>query len=1677
MFSMRGKSKRRIAAFLAICMLVASLQGTAMATVTEGNPPETTVFSLSTEEFRDAAADAVIKGHRYDESMDFFGGETPAIAAEYLELLGGDNVFELERIPYENRASASDLPDGSSLRIFICADRTQLDGSGESADKASDSELKTSGSRRRASASELEESKPKASGSELKASDSEMRQTEYEVTGDEQIIFLFTNNTKRNLTFQLNIDGNLLQSIYVPSGETLGYGAATTSEASEAEMDMTDEEDAAEVSETEESSLADELDELPLAKSSKEVSRVTAFEPKPSYDRDDPDAPKSPEEEFEMMGLEDDEEYEGSEEPAEVSKVLEPVLIKEQPQGGLARMFSRTRTQKASGTAVLYLTTLNAVEGMRPLAPKISKAAWKDNTKQGEYDIALQVTGDSVENPGGNTGANVLFVLDSSGSMKDNSRWKLVKDAVKSCLDILEEKDNIQIAMFRFSTSANANKDEINWSDLNGTTRDAVNALLSYNPVGGTMASDAFAHAQEVFSRPRKYNKDYLIFLTDGEPGMKKDDGDAVFALHSINARKQGDILREQHPDMGIYMIGLGSGVNDTNSWWMNRYVDPPTGKLESYYNDQTRVDYPTDYLHAKDGSLDLEKIFSDLANKMGTTHVFNPIVTDILSDKVEPIEDPEVPGAPIIWQRDGAVGDDNIGNEGVSGTTENPIAKLFAKRSVDNSTFEYYKSEAERDNPDKPPVAKYLIADRTISWTVTDNGNLPENTTKSLIYRVKALNGTEGFVKPDENTGTHSMPGLSKDEAWGYYSNKKAILTFEDGELQREKHFLHPVVQPYEDETYGSLEIKKMVTDNTEGYYKGQKFEFTVELINVTVEKIFVGPNGDVEKYMTEDGTEKGDPITNTKWSIFLEDDESYKINGLNKDASYIITENDYKSGPYYSELVSIIVGDDEKVNDGKTITGSFSDGNGTSKEGFIESARIDGEHIIVYGNKLHEIDGEDRRDGWYDGKGFIEEGDERFYNVNENVTINSQTQEEVILRWIHQDENGSHVIAEADGKDSNSIRNTQNEVVNWLRGADGGNFTHFDVSSADYSVLASKKGARYNPGGWFDDGYIETERTQPLLDNGKWGEANWDNGSPDEIESNYIVEGKDNPAVTITVNKRRGETRSLTTNYKYYYRSNDRRLFERVELRIKTESSRTPGKPYWEYNGERYGSVEALEIKLREDGHKNIVSNGDSIKYDEWIRRTNLELFGKGYKHRVYTTVISPEQAGEIKATFTNTFNMDATIKVVKQVKPDPGVDVPDNEEYTFNVEKIISPEEYANFDGYEIVDNNTALKDGSKFTITGAGEVKLKLLDPNDYDSSFRITEINKDSADVVGWVDEDNQIVEATSSGVVKIGGTVTCINRYTQNNSLTISKVLSANSSKSAPDEAKIFQYEVTLTTPTGSLDSVGYDVLPSDFDIINKGMINKETKEISLDNNGTFNFTMKSGGNLILSDIPKGTSYTVKELSEIANGYPYYQFTVTNTLKNGLPWTEDVIGFEDKYTVIGVFGGEKSQTVQYENELSKKISKITLIKEIIGADKVDEGKIFIFKVTNDDADSKDYGKAFYVPLEIRGGSAIVEDLEVPYAAEYVVTEEAHLGYKAVGSGTDTIVMTEAGPYEAKIQNERVTNGYFTDSKVLINTVDENGFPNHGGGGVTRSMPASTLPSDPLKEQDESGDEN
>jgi Ca-activated chloride channel family protein len=146
---------------------------------------------------------------------------------------------------------------------------------------------------------------------------------------------------------------------------------------------------------------------------------------------------------------------------------------------------------------------------------------------------------------------DIVFVLDTSGSMADGDKLGQARRALEFCLRNLDDRD--RFGLVRFSTEAELLAERLLPADT--ASRDKALAFVEgFKPIGGTAIADALARGLRLAAADHDPDRPcFVVFLTDGLPTVGETDVDAL--VTSV-ADGIGD------RPIRVFCFGLGTDVN-----------------------------------------------------------------------------------------------------------------------------------------------------------------------------------------------------------------------------------------------------------------------------------------------------------------------------------------------------------------------------------------------------------------------------------------------------------------------------------------------------------------------------------------------------------------------------------------------------------------------------------------------------------------------------------------------------------------------------------------------------------------------------------------------------------------------------------------------------------------------------------------------------------------------------------------------------------------------------------------------------------------------------------------------------------------------------------------------------------------------------------------------------------
>lgn len=163
---------------------------------------------------------------------------------------------------------------------------------------------------------------------------------------------------------------------------------------------------------------------------------------------------------------------------------------------------------------------------------------------------------------------DVVFVLDTSGSMAENGKLDQARRALRFCVANLNTVDRFEVV--RFSTEAEPLFEKLVEANTDNRAK-AVAFVDSFRPVGGTAIEDALIRALAPSQAPGQSDRPYVVvFLTDGRPTIGSTNDDEIVTR-----------LRTAMGDRMVRVFSFGIGV-DVNTHLLDRLTE--TTRAASQY-------------------------------------------------------------------------------------------------------------------------------------------------------------------------------------------------------------------------------------------------------------------------------------------------------------------------------------------------------------------------------------------------------------------------------------------------------------------------------------------------------------------------------------------------------------------------------------------------------------------------------------------------------------------------------------------------------------------------------------------------------------------------------------------------------------------------------------------------------------------------------------------------------------------------------------------------------------------------------------------------------------------------------------------------------------------------------------------------------------------------------------
>ncbi len=156
---------------------------------------------------------------------------------------------------------------------------------------------------------------------------------------------------------------------------------------------------------------------------------------------------------------------------------------------------------------------------------------------------------------------DIVFVLDTSGSMADGGKLEQAKKALRFCIENLNPQDRFEI--IRFSTETEPLFGKL--SDADDANRDLARQFIDqFKPIGGTAIHEALQSAKRTIGADATRTS-FVVFLTDGRPTIGPTNEDQIVA-DTAKADFRGR----------VFCFGVGTDLN-------THLLDKLTEKMRGY--------------------------------------------------------------------------------------------------------------------------------------------------------------------------------------------------------------------------------------------------------------------------------------------------------------------------------------------------------------------------------------------------------------------------------------------------------------------------------------------------------------------------------------------------------------------------------------------------------------------------------------------------------------------------------------------------------------------------------------------------------------------------------------------------------------------------------------------------------------------------------------------------------------------------------------------------------------------------------------------------------------------------------------------------------------------------------------------------------------------------------------
>lgn len=442
----------------------------------------------------------------------------------------------------------------------------------------------------------------------------------------------------------------------------------------------------------------------------------------------------------------------------------------------------------------------------------LSHEKYIKRNEDGTYDITLNASGTigSKTNP---AKLDIVLIVDTSGSMKNDGKLQTTKDAVKALVDVFnaeDKKDSVDVRYKLVTFSTYASVETQQWVDGDKLYNDYVKWLSAD---GGTNYDQGFQKGKTAIDSARAEAKKVVIFLTDGQPTYYGTGPSGCGQDTSTNVMTSAINSAAKITCSDFYAVGIGLPKSvsvyqsDEHTWWNH------DGDLDSNYKNLTGqgvLDKIKDSVHAankeawnltKDANGQYSQLtdkFKQIAGETLRAACTDVVITDQLSDYVDVTDNSKLRVKVAVRDANGTYKDKYSNDfELADGGDVTVDGKKIATVSYDDSkktaTLDFEDSYKLEDNYYYYLSITNVIPNATAFETYKDN----DYSYGTTVGDDKTDEGGSGHYatnkREDATAGTITSSGQP-----GFASNATATISYkskESGPTHNEK-YANPVVQ-----------------------------------------------------------------------------------------------------------------------------------------------------------------------------------------------------------------------------------------------------------------------------------------------------------------------------------------------------------------------------------------------------------------------------------------------------------------------------------------------------------------------------------------------------------------------------------------------------------------------------------------------------------------------------------------------------------------------------------------------------------------------------------------------------------------------------------------------------------------------------------------------------------------